>query len=144
MWKRVTGKTEKELKYFVKLTCKNVPGKRLSMLICVTNIIQYLFSVLFAVCYRTEPIKSDMFQRGWFSRKRQGKWSLVRTIIRILWGRSATSLEFLHHLVCHFPCDVVMTTVNIPDAHRSTATALSLSGHLCQETSGLRDSKAHS
>lgn len=72
------------------------------------------------------------------------EWSLGRTIIRILWGRFVLSLEFLHHLVYHFSCDVVMTRVNKPDARRSTSTAPSLSRHLCQETPGLRDSKAHS
>lgn len=125
-------------------TCKNVPGKRLSMIICVTNIIQYLFSVLFAVWYRTEPIKLDMFQKSWFSRKRERKWSLVRTVIRILWGKVCKEPRVSTPLGCHFSCDAVMTTVNIPDAHRSLWAALSLSRHLCQESPGLRDSKARS
>lgn len=69
----------------------------------VLLILYNIYFVLFAVWYRTEPIKLDMFQKGWFSSKSERKWSLVRTIIRILWGRSARSLESLHHSVAISP-----------------------------------------
>lgn len=55
------------------------------------------------------------------------------TVMRILQRRPVLSLEFLHYLACHFSCNMVVTTVNKPGAHRSTSTALSLSRHLCQE-----------
>lgn len=120
---------------------KNVPRERSSVIIFVTFWYIY-FCVLLIETYGTEPIKLDMFQRCWFERKGESEWNwkelLVRTVIRIPWGSFALSLEFPHHLICHFSCDMVMTVVNKPDAHKSTSTALSLSIHLCQETPGLR------
>lgn len=126
--------------------CKNVPSKMFSVIIRVSYLYIY-FSVLLAERYGTEPKKLDMFQRCLSARKGEIKvWEelLEWTVIRILQRRSALSLEFLHYSVCHFSCDVVVTTEDKPGAHRSTSTALSLSRHLCQETPGLRDSKAHS
>lgn len=128
--------------------CENVPSERSSVIIFVTFWYIY-FCVLWVETYGTEPIKLDMFQRCWFVRKgeseRNWKELLVRTVvIRIPWGSFALSLEFPHHLICHFSCDMVISVVNKPDAHKSTSTALSIPIHLCQETPGLRDSKAHS
>ena len=80
--------------------------------------------------------------------KAEEEWSsgrlLVRTLVRVLWGRAALGPELLRHSVCQLSCDMGMTTVNTPDSHRPTATALSLSRHPCQETPGLRDSESHS
>lgn len=120
-----------------------------SVIIVVINQHVY-FCVLLAERYGTGPIKLDTFPSYLFARREKrvdfGFWEefLEKTIIRILWGRSAWSLEFLCYSVCHFSCDTVMIIVNKPGAQRSMSMALSLSRQLCQETLGLRDSKVHS